>query len=264
MKDEAPIPGQAMALNVAANKAQLIHLLAKHLGKLIVQYGKCLVVTGPDPHLIEVGVGILPRAITHEEAGIIMAYNTIEESVGGQSPIRIVSDDTGVLIIITHQPQAGTNKLPATVKVTLEACSGRHKIIAVNAIVKQHVAVIPHVLAAYALTGCDTNSSMTTIGNATVCKRLQTFNERLRLSEGEYLTDEVFTSCQLPVTGSVHRCIWRRCVRRCSKKDCWKVADSFTIVQSAINIACLQTTLPTGPFADSVVERGWHCRTAKP
>ena len=105
MKDEAPIPRQAMALNVAANNAQLIHLLAKHLCKLIVPYGKQ--VTGPDPHLIEVGVGILPRAISHEEAGIIMAYNMIEESVGGQSPIRIVSDDTDrVLIIITHQPQA--------------------------------------------------------------------------------------------------------------------------------------------------------------
>ena len=143
MKDEVPIPGQAMALNVAANKAQLIHLLTKHLCKLIVPYGKRLVVTGPDPHMIEVGVGILLRAITHEEAGIIMTYNMIEESLGGQSPIRIVSDDTGVLTICTHQPQARANKLPASVKVTMEACSGRHKVIGVNAIVKQHVAVIP-------------------------------------------------------------------------------------------------------------------------
>ena len=37
---------------------------------------------------------------------------------------------------------------------------------------------------------------MTTIGKATVFKRLQTLNERLRLGEGEYLTDVVFTSCQ--------------------------------------------------------------------
>ena len=145
MKDEAAIPRQAMTLNVAANNAQLIHLLVKHLCKLIVPCGKRLVVTGPYPHVIEVGVGILPRAITHEEAGIIMAYNMIEESVEGQSPIRIVYDDTDrVLIIIMHQPQVRTNKLPATVKVTMEACSGRHKVIDVNAIVKQHVAVKPH------------------------------------------------------------------------------------------------------------------------
>ena len=121
MKVEAPIPGQVMALNVAAVKAQLIRLQVKHLCKLIIPCGKRLVVTGPYPHLIEVGVGILPRVITHDEADTIMAYNTIQESVGGQSPIRIVSDDTGVLIIITHQPHARTNNLPATVKVTMEA-----------------------------------------------------------------------------------------------------------------------------------------------
>ena len=42
-------------------------------------------VTGPDPHPIEVGLGVLPSAITYEEADIIMAYTIIEaESVGGQ------------------------------------------------------------------------------------------------------------------------------------------------------------------------------------
>ena len=55
---------------------------------------------------------------------------------------------------------------------------------------QQHAAVIPNILAARALADCDTNSSMTTIGKATVFKRLQTLNERLRLGEGEYLTDE--------------------------------------------------------------------------
>ena len=48
---------------------------------------KTLRVTGPDPHTIEVGVEVLPRAITHEDADIIMAYNMIEESVGGRSHI---------------------------------------------------------------------------------------------------------------------------------------------------------------------------------
>ena len=42
-------------------------------------------VTVPGPYPIEVGVGGLPRAVTHKEADIIMAYNIIEESVGGQN-----------------------------------------------------------------------------------------------------------------------------------------------------------------------------------
>ena len=196
LNDEAPLPGQAMALNVAANKEQLIRLLVKHLCKLIVPPGKRLVITGPDTHPIEVGVGALPTAITHEEADIIMVYHMIEESVGGHSPIRVVSDDTDVLLILAHHLQARTNNLPATVKVTMEACSGRHTVIDLNAIVQQHADVIPNLLAAHALTGCDTTSSMANIGKATVFKRLQTFNERLRLGEGEDLTDEVLTSCQ--------------------------------------------------------------------
>ena len=121
LNDEAPLPVQAMALNVAANKEQLIRLLVKHLCKLIVPPGKRLVITGPDPHPIEVGVGALPTAITHEEADIIMVYHMIEESVGGHSPIRVVSDDTDVLLILAHHLQARTNNLPATVKVTMEA-----------------------------------------------------------------------------------------------------------------------------------------------
>ena len=86
--------------------------------------------------MIDVGVGVRPRAITHEEAEIIMAYNMMEESVGGQTPIRIVSDDTYVLIITTHQLQVRTNNLPATENVTMEVCSGRHTVIVVNAVVQ--------------------------------------------------------------------------------------------------------------------------------
>ena len=64
--------------------------------------------------------------MTHEEADIIMAYNMIEVSVGGHSPFRVVSDDTDdVLIIIMYQLQARAYNLPATVKVTMEACSGK-------------------------------------------------------------------------------------------------------------------------------------------
>ena len=160
-----------------------------------------------------------PRAITHDEADIIMAYNMVQESVGGLSPIRIVSDDTDVLIIITHQLQPRTHNLPANVKVTIEACSGRHTVIDVNAIVQQHAAVISNILAAHARTECDKHSSMTTISKATVFKSLPTFNERLRLGEGEKISQMKYSlpdnDLHLPVTDSFHQCLWRRCVRRC-------------------------------------------------
>ena len=77
-----------------------------------------------------------------------------------------------------------------------QACSGRYTVIGLNAMVQQHAAVITNVLAALAHTGCDTTSYMSNIGNATVFKRLHTFNERLRLGEGEYLTEHLLSSCQ--------------------------------------------------------------------
>ena len=81
-----------------------------------------LAVTGPEPHPLKFVLEFSPRAMTHEEADIIMAYNMIEVSVGGHSPIPVASDD----IIIMHQLQARAYNLPATVKVTMEACSGRN------------------------------------------------------------------------------------------------------------------------------------------
>ena len=65
--------------------------------------------------------------MTQEETDIIMAYNMIDVSVGGHSPIRVVSDDTDVLFIIMHQLQARAYNLPATVKVTMEASSGESR-----------------------------------------------------------------------------------------------------------------------------------------
>ena len=38
LNDEALLPGQAMALNVAANKEKLIRLLVKHMWKLLLAF----------------------------------------------------------------------------------------------------------------------------------------------------------------------------------------------------------------------------------
>ena len=218
LNDEAPLPGQALSLNVAANKEQLIWLLVKHLCNLIVPFGKRLVVTGPDAHPIEVGVGALPRAITHEEADIIMVYHMIEESVGGHSSIRVVSDDTYVLLIFAHHLQARTNNLPATVKVTMEACSGRHTVIDVNAIVQQHSAVVPNLLAAHALTGCDTTFLWPILAKqlfSNACRPSTNVCDLVKENISQMKYSLPVNDLRLPVMGNIHRCRWRRCVRGC-------------------------------------------------
>ena len=116
---------------------------------------------------MQVGIG---KSITHEEADVIMAYHMVQEATAGHSPIRGVSDDTDVLLTLTHHLHAHVNSLPHSIQVTMAGCSGAHAIIDVNEIVQQHSTVIPNLLGAHALNGCDTVSLLAGIGKATVFK----------------------------------------------------------------------------------------------
>ena len=51
---------------------------------------------------MEVGISKLQTSITHEEADVIMAYHMVQEATAGHSPIRVVYDDTDVLLILVH------------------------------------------------------------------------------------------------------------------------------------------------------------------
>jgi len=59
--------------------------------------------------------------------------------------------------------------------VTIERCSRSHTIVYINKVVQQHDAVIPNLLGAHVLSGCDTVSSLAGIGKATVFKKLITW-----------------------------------------------------------------------------------------
>ncbi len=132
-----------------------------------VPVGKRMVVTGPELNPIEVGVGAQEVEVKHEEADVMIVYHMINEAAAGHSPIRIVCDDTDVLIL-AHHLHARTNDIPETVQVSMEECSRNHAIISVNNVIKEHRSVISNILGAHALTGCDTVSSFSGIGKATV------------------------------------------------------------------------------------------------
>jgi len=59
-------------------------------------------ITGSDPYPIEVGVGPVQVAVTHEEADVTMAHYMLIEAKNKYSPINVVSDDTDVLLILCH------------------------------------------------------------------------------------------------------------------------------------------------------------------
>jgi len=82
----------------------------------------------------------------------------------------------------------------------MEECSGNHAIISVSNVIKQHRSVISNILGAHAQTGCDTVSSFSGIGKATVLRKLTSFPDQLLLGNLTVSTEQVTDSCMQFVT----------------------------------------------------------------
>ena len=195
LTEHSPLPKQAITLSCIANKEQIIKLIVERLCLQQVPEGKKIIVTGPDANPIDIGPGVQEKSVTHEEADVLMAYHMINEAVAGHSPIKVVSDDTDVLVILAHHMSMHTNNMPGVTEVFMESCSRNRAVIDVNKVVGKHTKIMPNILAAHALTGCDTVSSLAGIGKPTVLKKLETFRETLKLGEPSDSLDEVVDSC---------------------------------------------------------------------
>ena len=117
LTEDSPLPKQALVLNVSANKKQVIQMIVDKLCSAQILHGKCVVITDPEPHPVQVGIGEWQTSITHEEADVIMAYHVVQEARAGHSPIRVISDDTDVLLILVNHLHAHVNSLPHSVQV---------------------------------------------------------------------------------------------------------------------------------------------------
>ena len=146
-----------------------------------------MIIAGPDARPIDVGNGYRDYVLTHKEADVLMTYHMIQEALAGHTSIRIASDDTDVLTILAHHLYERTNNLPNTVHVSMESCIRNRAVIDVNEVVKTHIKI----LAAHALTGCDTVSSFAGVGKTTVLKKLKTFTDTLNLSDSSIPSDDV-------------------------------------------------------------------------
>ena len=96
----------------------------------------------------------------------IMLY----EAVGGHPPVKIVSDNTDVLVILAHHLHAQTKGMPNDVQFFMESCNRNRAFINVNEVVKKHAKIMPNLLAGHTLSGYDSVSFFAGIGQATVLK----------------------------------------------------------------------------------------------
>jgi len=68
------------------------------------------------------------------------------------------------LILVHHLLHAFANNLPHTIQVMMEGCSRNNAVIYIIEVAQQYDAIIPNLLGACALSGCDTVSSLAGIG----------------------------------------------------------------------------------------------------
>ena len=172
------LPTQKVVLQVHANKIQLIDIICNHLIDRCLAIGEPLqhkiVVSGRDPVPIELFCGYqLQRTdlrTTHEEADVTMIYQVLQiAKMDDVQTVKVISDDTDVFVLLLHFSEQ--EKLKCS--IILEPTSCERTSVDIQATVKQNADIIPNLLAAHGLTGCDTVAKLHGIGKGTVITTLK-------------------------------------------------------------------------------------------
>ena len=104
----------------------------------------------------------------HEEADVIIVNQAVHSARCGSSAIRVVSDDTDVFVLLCH--------FYLEEKLTCDlvmASTSTRRLIDVRETVQKHKDILPDLMAAHSLSGCDTVSGMYGIGKGKVIKVLR-------------------------------------------------------------------------------------------
>ena len=133
-----------------------------------------LLVTGP--YAIPVGIfkGVAIERMdfetTHEEADVIIPRQVVDAATQGSNGIKVICNDKDVFILLTHYYQQCS--LSCIVLMEGTTTSRMEAVIDIGATAKQHAVIAGQLIAAHALTGCDTVAFMWGIGQVFI--RLQT------------------------------------------------------------------------------------------
>ena len=192
LSEDSPLPQQNLALKVTENKVQLIEMIVRRLSSMQPPERTEVIITGQEPCPIQMGTGMHQNPVYHEEADVLVAYHAFNEAASGRS-VKVVSDDTDVLVILSHHLYKSAGLLDR-MKLSLESCSTAN-LIDINEVVSINKKVMPSLLAAHALTGCDTVSSFAGIGKLTVMKKLEAFQGEIKLGCLSTPFNEVLKSC---------------------------------------------------------------------
>ena len=169
-----PIPARNNILGNCRNKAQLIDLIcteAKSYFSTNPSSNK-LMISGGQQSPVEIQDGKMTvrddLATTHEEADTIIIHNTNVLIKEGYKQCHVLCDDTDVLLLLMHYYESHFS--PANIYMV--GFKASPKVISISESVKKHSAIVPHLLAGHAPTGCDSVPGTCNIGKTKIVKAL--------------------------------------------------------------------------------------------
>ena len=137
--------------------------------------GHKLVVTGRDPIPVEIHKGLVIRCCDlktmQEEADVIMIKQiiAISEELDGAG-IRVMCDDTDVFVLLLHFYRLRE----MSCSITMESLARERKCVdIIMTTATKHKEIIPNLLAAHALSGCDTVAQCWGVGKGKVVNVLK-------------------------------------------------------------------------------------------
>jgi len=189
------LPPQKVMLTVTENKVQLVELIVQRLKESCANLAYTqhkLVVTGHHAVPIEINLGcIIERRdleSNQEEADVIIIHQLLSiVQEGASKNITVLCDDTDVFVLLLHFYQ--TENLNCN--IIMESTSRDRKVVDIRLTVEKHKEIIPHLLAAHAVSGCDTVAQYWGIGKGTAVKKLQAGYKLVLLGETNAPTADV-------------------------------------------------------------------------
>ena len=196
---QTPLPPQKVVLTVTENKIQLIDIICEQLVEIYqaehVQDAHRLVITGKKVVPVEVFKGIAINRndfkTFHEEADVIIVQQMLELATNGISCISILCDDTDAFALLLYYYV----HCHLTCTLTMESTSSNRMSVDIAATSKKHGPIISQLLAAHAISGCDTVGQLYGIGKGTVIKALLGGRQIKKLGEVNTTLDDITAEC---------------------------------------------------------------------
>lgn len=184
LSEKTPLPSQKAVLTVSDNKKQLMAIICQSIISDVQFHAYTaankLVITGDDvPTEIYRGVVIARNdiATSHEEADNIIAQQAIMCAKEHPGTTMVVADDTDVFALLLYHYLNEDLSCPMIMSSPIQQRSQ----IDIKATVQEHQDIIPCLLGAHALSGCDTVPTYFGIGKGTVVKNLKAAPDSLTL-----------------------------------------------------------------------------------